>query len=120
MSQRIDTRYKSARDIERMLRNWVLDGRMVSKTSMGCNYGEINRKYATSELLVTDIDGIDVTDKIAQQALIELHKKQRVMTKREVMLNKGYTTEYQIKQSVKKGELLKFDLLGRSAILYIE
>lgn len=116
----IDIRSKSAHDIERMLREWALNGRITSKTLMGREYSEINKRYANKELLVTSADGIDVTDSESQRVFEELHNARRVMTKREVMLYKGYTTEYQIKQAVKKGELVKFDLLGRSSILYIE
>lgn len=114
-----DLRYKSAHDIEKMLRDWAIKGRITSKTLMGRVYREINKKYANGELLVTSIDGIDVTDKEAQRAFEELHNDKRIMTRREVMLNKGYNTQYQIKQAVKKGELIKFDLLGRSSILYL-
>lgn len=120
MGLKVDLRWKSASDIERMLRGWAKNGRIKSKTLMGRDYREINKKYASGELLVTSIDGIDVTDKNTQDTFEELHERKRIMTKREVMLRKGLTSEYQIKQAVKKGDLIRFDLLGRSAILYIE
>lgn len=120
MGVNIELRVKSARDIEQMLRMWAMSGRITSKTNMGKDYRGINKKYATGELLVTSIEGIDVTDLNAQKTLEALHEDKRVMTKREVMLKKGYNTLYQIKQAVKRGELIKFDLLGRSSILYIE
>lgn len=120
MGIRVDLRGKSARDIEKMLRDWALDGRITSKTLMEHDYKGINKKYASGELLVTSIDGIDITDKETQRVFEELHTSKHIMTKREVMLNKGLTSIYQIEQAVKKGELIKFDLLGRSAILYIE
>lgn len=120
MSMYIDLRGKSARDIDKMLRMWVLSGRMTSKCQMGRDYGSINKKYATGELLVTSIEGIDVTDNNAQKTFEALHESKRVMTKRDVMLKKGYTTLYQIESAVKRGELIKFDILGRSSILYIE
>lgn len=119
MGMRYDLRGKTARDIERILREWALSGRMKSKTLMGKDYRVINKMYASGELLVTGVDGIDVTDSEAQRVFEELHTQKRIMSKREVMLNRGLTTEYQIKQAVKRGELIKFDLLGRSAILYI-
>lgn len=120
MSQRVDIRYKSAREIEKMLRDWALQGRITSKTLMGRAYADINKKYASGELLVTSVDGIDVADVNTQETFEELHNTLKIMTKREVMLKKGYTTDYQIRQAVKRGELIKFDLLGRSSILYIE
>lgn len=120
MGMNIDLRNKSARDIEQMLRMWVLQKRITSKTLMGRNYAEINRKYTEGEILVTSFENIDVADKNAQTVLEKLHEDRRVMSKRDVMLKKGYTTLYQIESAVKKGELIKFDLLGRSAILYIE
>lgn len=120
MGTNIDLRGKSARDIEKMLQMWVLQKRITSKTLMGRRYAEINKKYAEGVLLVTSIENIDVTDKNAQAVLEKLHEDKRVMSKRDVMLKKGYTTLYQIENAVKKGELIKFDLLGRSAILYIE
>lgn len=119
MARNVDIRYKSARDIEKMLREWALQGRITSKTLMGKEYGTINKKYASGELLVTSVEGIDVADKNTRETFEELHNALKIMTKREVMLKKGYTTEYQIKQAVKRGEMIKFDLLGRSAILYI-
>lgn len=120
MGNRVDIRYKSARDIERMLRDWAMQGRITSKTLMGKAYADINKKYASGELLVTSVEGIDVADDNTREVVEELHNTLKIMTKREVMLYKGYTTEYQIKQAVKKGELIKFDLLGRSSILYID
>lgn len=119
MGSRLVLRYKSARDIEKVLREWVLNGRITSKTIMGKDYREINKKYATGELLVTSVESIDTKDKYTQDVFEEMHQSLRVMTKRELMLYKGYTTQYQINQAVKKGELIKFDLLGKSAILYI-
>lgn len=120
MGMRVDLRGKSARDIEKMLQMWFLHKRITSKTLMGRDYGEINKKYANGELLVTSIDNVDVTDKNAQDVIEKLHEDKRVMTKRDVMLKKGYTTLYQIESAVKRGELIKFDLLGRTSILYIE
>lgn len=117
---KIDWRGKSAQDIYKMLRMWALSKRITSKPLLGKDYSEINRKYANGELLVTSIEGIDATDRNAQEYLERLHESKRIMTKREVMLKKGYTTLYQIGSAVKKGELLKFDILGKSAILYIE
>lgn len=120
MSQRIDIRYKSARDIEKMLRDWALQGRITSKTLMGKEYSAINKKYASGELLVTSVEGIDVLDEEDRSVFEELRESKRILTKRDVMLYKGYTTLYQIRRAVEKGELIKFDLLGRSSILYIE
>lgn len=120
MGVRVDTRYKSARDIERMLRDWAMTGRITSKTLMGKEYREINKKYANGELLVTSVDGIDVLNPEDRRVFEELRENRRLMSKRDVMLYKGLTTDYQIKQAVKRGELIKFDLLGRSAILFIE
>lgn len=117
---RVNLTGKSARDIEKMLREWALRGRITSKTLMERDYRGINKKYASGDLLVTSIDGIDVTDGETQRVFEKLHESKRVMSKRDVMLNKGYTTAYQINQAVKRGELIKFDLLGRSSILYIE
>lgn len=119
MSQRVDIRYKSARDIEKMLRDWALQRRITSKTLMGKEYSEINKKYARGELLVTSVEGVDVLNVSDQRTFEELRESKRIMSKREVMLYKQLTTEYQIKQAVKRGELVRFDLLGRSAILYI-
>lgn len=120
MSQRIDIRYKSARGIERILRDWTLQGRITSKTLMGREYSDINRKYAHGELLVTSVDGVDVFNEADRQVFEELREGKRIMTKREIMLYKHLNTDYKIKQAVKKGELIRFDLLGRSSILYIE
>lgn len=120
MSNRVDIRYKSARDIEKMFRDWALQGRITSKTLMGREYSAINKKYASGELLVTSIEGIDVLSNEDRRTFEELRESKRVLSKREVMLKKGYTTDYQIRQAVKRGEFIKFDLLGRSSILYIE
>lgn len=117
---RYDLRCKSARDIEKMLREWALQGRITSKTLMGKAYGEINRKYASGELLVTSIEGVDVLNENDRRVFEELRESKRILTKREVMLYKHLNTEYQIKQAVNKGELIKFDLLGRSSIIYIK
>ena len=119
MGNRLDLRHKSARDIEKILREWVFNGRITSKTLMGKDYREINRKYATGELLVTSVESIDTKDKYTQEVFEEMRQSLRVMTKRELMLYKDFTTQYEINQAVKKGELIKFGLLGRSAILYI-
>lgn len=120
MARRIDMRYKSARDIEKMLRDWSMQGRITSKTLMGKKYREINRKYATGQLLVTSVDGVDVLNGEDQKTFEELRESKRILTKREVMLYKQLGSEYQIRQAVKRGELIKFDLLGRSSILYIK
>lgn len=120
MAKIVDIRYKSARDIEKMLRDWSLQGRITSKPLMGRDYREINKKYANGELLVTSLDGIDIVNSQDQKTFEELREQKRILSKREVMLYKGLTTEYLIKQAVKRGDLIKFDLLGRSAILYIE
>lgn len=120
MSRKSDMRYKSAREIEKMLQEWALQGRITSKTLMGRKYSAINRKYASGELLVTSVEGVDLLNNEDRQVFETLRESKRLLTKREVMLYKHLSTEYQIKQAVKKGELVKFDLLGRSAILYIE
>lgn len=119
MGIKVDIRHKSARDIERMLRDWVLQGRITSKPLMGGEYGSINKKYAKGELLVTSFDGVDVLNGNDQQTFEALREAKRILTKREVMLYKNLTSEYQIKQAVKRGELIRFDLLGKSAIIYI-
>ena len=72
-----------------------------------------------NELLITSIDGIDVLDKAAQKTFEELHDQKRIMTKREVMLRLGLQTIYALNREVKKGNVLRFDVLGRSSILYI-
>ena len=120
MGNRVDIRHKSARDIEKMLRDWALQGRLTSKTLMGRAYADINKKYASGELLVTSIEGVDILNNEDRRVFEELREWNRILSKREVMLKKGYTTEYQIKQAVKRGELIRFDLLGRSSILYIQ
>ena len=119
MSQRVDIRGKSARDIEKILRQWALEGRIKSKTLMGREYGAINRKYANGELLVTSMEGIDVINDTDRKTFEELRESKRLLTKREVMLYKGLTSDYQIKRAVGKGELIRFDILGKSAIIYI-
>lgn len=120
MGNRIDIRYKSARDIEKILRDWAMQGRITSKTLMGKAYADINKKYASGELLVTSVEGVDILNEKDRNTFEELRESKRIFSKREVMLRKGYTTDYHIKQAVKRGELIKFDLLGRSSILYIE
>lgn len=120
MSKRVDIRGKSARDIEKMLRDWALQGRITSKTLMGRDYADINKRYASGELLVTSVEGIDVLNDRDRITFEELRENKRILSKREVMLHKGYTTEYQIKQAVKRGDLIRYDLLGRSSILYIQ
>lgn len=120
MGNRIDIRYKSARDLEKMLRDWALQGRITSKTLMGKDYADINKRYASGELLVTSVEGVDILNNEDRRVFEELREGNRILSKREVMLKKGYTTEYQIKQAVKRGELIRFDLLGRSSILYIQ
>lgn len=120
MSQRVDIRYKSARDIEKMLRDWALQGRITSKTLMGKDYANINKKYTNGELLVTSVEGIDIINNSDRETFEALRESKRILTKREVMLYKHLTSDYQIKQAVKRGEFIKFDLLGRSSILYIE
>lgn len=111
---------KSAREIEKTLQDWAMQGLITSKMLMGQDYKEINKKYTTGELFVTSIGHIDVSNQKVQHAFEELHDAKRIMTRREVMLKKNLTSEYQIQQAVKKGEIIRFDLLGKSAILYIE
>lgn len=120
MGNRVDMRNKSARDIEQMLRDWAFDGRIKSKTLMGKEYNTIKKKYASEELFVTSIEGIDVTNKDDLQTFEALRESKRILTKREVMLYKHLTSDYQVQQSVNKGELVRFDILGKSSIIYIE
>lgn len=120
MRQKIDIKYKSARDIEKMLRDWAMQGRITSKTLMGKAYADINKKYASGELLVTSVEGIDILNDGDRQVFEELRESKRILTKREIMLYKGLSSEYQVKRAAKRGEIVRFDLLGRSAILYID
>lgn len=120
MAKMIDTRYKSARDIEKMLRQWALEGRIKSKTLMGREYSKINKQYAIGELLVTSMEGIDVLNENDRHIFEELREAKRLLSKREVMLYNGLTSEYQIKKAVERGELIRFDLLGKTAIIYIK
>lgn len=120
MARKIELGIKSARDIEQMLRRWANEGRITSKTLMGKDYRAINKRYASGDILVTSVEGVDVSDENTRGIFEELHSMRRVLTRREVMLYKGYKTEYQIKQAVNRGEIIKFDLLGRSSILFIE
>lgn len=111
----------SRKEIEKMLTNWVNQGRITSKTLMGRQYYSINQKVADHKIYVTSANSILVLDYDAQIIFEALRDNKRVMTKENVMIESGniLSTQYAINREVKNGGLLKFDLLGKSAILYI-
>lgn len=119
MAEKNDICSWSAKEIEKMLTNWAQQGRITSKTLMGRDYLGIKKKYAEGKLFVTGVDGIDVLDEEAQSIFEILHDSKRVMTARDVMVQSGLTTSYAINKAVKEGGLIRFDLLGKSSILYI-
>lgn len=111
----------SRKEIEKMLTNWVNQGRITSKTLMGRQYYSINQKVADHKIYVTSANSILVLDYDAQIIFEALRDNKRVMTKENVIIESGniLATQYAINREVKNGGLLKFDLLGKSAILYI-
>lgn len=111
----------SAKEIEKMLTNWLNQGRMTSKTLMGKQYYSIKQKIADRKIFYTSIDSVLVSDEDAQNIFEALHDAKRIMTREEVTIQSGniLATAYAINREVKDGGLLRFDLLGRSAILYI-
>ena len=111
----------SAKEIEKMLTKWMNEGRITSKTLMGKQYYSIKQKIAERKIFYTSIDSVLVTDEDAQNIFEALHDAKRIMTREEVTIQSGniLATAYAINREVKDGGLLRFDLLGRSAILYI-
>lgn len=109
----------SAKDIERLLREWALNGLITSKTLMGRDYKEITKKYAKKELYVTSVEGIDATSEEVQETFELLHDTKRIMTMREYMAISGHQTSYAVNREVKRGNVLRFDILGKRSILYI-
>lgn len=111
----------SAKEIEKMLANWLSQGRITSKTLMGKEYYSISQKVAEHKIYVTSANSILVLDYDAQIIFEALRDNKRVMTKENVIIESGniLATQYAINREVKDGGLLRFDLLGRSAILYI-
>lgn len=111
----------SAKEIEKMLMKWMDEGRITSKTLMGKQYYSIKQKIAERKIFYTSIDSVLVADEDAQNIFEALHDAKRIMTREEVTIQSGnfLATAYAINREVKDGGLLRFDLLGRSAILYI-
>lgn len=111
----------TAKDIEKMLTNWAKQGRITSKTLMGKQYYSIKQKVAEHEIYYTSADGVLVLDEDAQDLFEALRDNKRIMTREEVTIQSGniLATAYAINREVKNGGLLRFDLLGRSSILYI-
>lgn len=111
----------NAKDIEKMLTNWLNQGRMTSKTLMGKQYYSIKQKISDKKIFYTSINSVLVSDEDAQNIFEALHDAKRIMTREEVTIQSGniLATAYAINREVKDGGLLRFDLLGRSAILYI-
>lgn len=109
----------SAREIFNLLTELTTEGKITSKTIMGKEYASINRKYADGELFATTVESIDVLDEDTQKIFENLRSGSRIMTKRDLMVKAGLNTLYMINRAVKDGGLLRFDMLGRSSILYI-
>lgn len=106
-------------EIFAQLNEWIDRGKLTSKSVMGREYGEINRKYAMGELFATSVESIDATEEEVQRKFEEMRRAGRVLTKRDVMVNSGLVTLYAINKEVRDGGLLRIDRLGQRAILYI-
>lgn len=107
-------------EVEKLLTRWVKEGKMTSKQLLGENYNNIKKMYATRELYVTSVDGIDVANAEIQRAFEILHEAKRIMTMREVMVRGDLTSFYEVNKTVREGAVRKFDILGKNAILFID
>lgn len=121
MRKEIDVSGFSAKEIEQMLINWARQGRITSKTLMGKQYYSIRQKIAEHKIFYTSANGVLVLDVEAQDMFEALRDAKRILTSEQVTIesNNELATAYAINREARNGGLLKFDLLGKSTILYI-
>lgn len=107
-------------EIVTALRQMIADGELISKTSSGLSYPEINRRIAKGEFLVTSCESVLATTPIAKSEFEEWIRDHRVMDAHMVRLHKNLLTLYAINKECADGKMLRFPDFGRMCPLFID
>lgn len=108
-------------EIVNQLREFVQQGRLLSKARNGAYYHGFDRAINRKELFATRLKSIVATDIEASDWLNGLIKSDRIMESTVVKsVHREITSDHLIHKACMRGEMIKFDEFGKGCVLYIE
>lgn len=103
------------------LREYIKDGKLLSKAQNGAYYHGFDRGIDKRELFATPYDSVVATDSEVANWFLSLIDTKRVMNKQMVRcVHRDLTSKYLIEKACMRGELIKFNEFGKGCVLYIE
>lgn len=110
----------NAQTILKQLQKWAEQGVLVSKSSLGMSYYEVNKGIATGVYFATSLRGILFTAGSERDLFEEWVKRGYIMDIQICKAHTPYLTLYGIYKACVKGELTCFSSLGKSYNIYIK
>lgn len=107
-------------EIAFLLRQFIAEGKMVSKASMGIPYSAINKMIAEEKLFPSSYSSIVFTNEAARDRFEGLVAQKRILDGVAMRVSKKLLTLYSINIACANGDMLRFPDLGNSAVLYID
>jgi hypothetical protein len=108
-------------EIVKQLREYIQQGRLLSKAQNGAYYHGFDRMINRKELFATRLRSIVATDIDASDWFNELIKSDRIMDSSVVKsIHRDITSDHLINKACMRGEMIKFDEFGKGCILYIK
>lgn len=107
-------------EIVNQLREYVKQGKLLSKARNGAYYHGFDRAINKKELFATRLKSVVATEIEASDWLNSLIKADRIMESTVVKsVNRELTSDHLIKKACMRGDMVKFDDFGKGCVLYI-
>lgn len=108
-------------EIVNQLREYIKEGKLLSKARNGAYYHGFDRAINRKELFATRLKSVVATELEASDWLNALIKEDRIMESTVVKcVDRSITSDHLIKKACMRGDMVKFDEFGKGCVLYIK
>lgn len=108
-------------EIVNKLREYVREGKLLSKAQNGAYYHGFDRSINKGVLFATRLKSIVATTIEASDWFNDLIASDRIMESTVVKcVHREITSDHLIQKACMRGEMIKFDEFGKGCVLYIE
>ncbi len=100
-------------EIAQQLKQWIDDGKIMSKKQTGKTYAEVARRIKKGFYFVTRVKSIITTDEETQEAFNAMHERKELFWFFVLQLEyEQYKTLYSANMAAANGEFLRFNGFG--------
>ena len=107
-------------EIAGQLREYIKEGKLLSKAKSGITYHEFDRRVQKGEYFVTPYRSVVASDKHTQEWFNGMVNEGRVMDFLQVQMRKALLTNHDVNKACMRGDMIKFDDFGKGCVLYID